>query len=402
MPKSALLSTSTKDVKSVEVIDLLVTQPSKHSFDERVQGLHLSVDLEKKVHKVCESLSDKCFNNHRLSTSEEEELATEVLLLRHKFTELVWQTKRFNQAALTIIQNIYLFRNRKIFFDPSGPLYERERHEALLLFSSHKERQSLPLSNTFQHLIIARVWNRIASQSSQEDYNSIELNELQLVVERLNTIRNIYVMLTTGLVKKIVSQLGDIYREGISNEDAYQIGSFGVARAAYRYHHSCGVRFSTYAANWIRKEVQRQSLHGRLIRISTNTIEQFSLAQKNNDTENVEQYSQIIKQCSCIQDVTSALDDHTPYSHYIASEQEAFIEEKELKRNVEKTIKAKLSGKECDVIKRRFGLPPYTNTPQSIVEISKVYGVTRSSIYQLESKALKTLKKVFMPIMSPV
>ena len=79
--------------------------------------------------------------------------------------------------------------------------------------------------------------------------------------------------MTTGLVKKIISQLGDIYREGISNEDAYQIGSFGVAPAAYRYHHSCGVCVSTYAANWIRKEVQRQSLHGQLIKIFTNTIE---------------------------------------------------------------------------------------------------------------------------------
>jgi len=209
-------------------------------------------------------------------------------------------------------------------------------------------------------------------------------------------------LLTTGLVKKIVSQLGDIYREGISNEDACQIGSFGVARAAYRYHHSCGVRFSTYAANWIKKEVQHQSLHGRLIKISTNTIEQFSLAQKNNDTESVEQHSQIINQCSCIQDVTSGLDDHTPYSHYIASEQETFIEEKELTQNVEKAIKANLSRKKCDIIKRRFCLPPYANTPQSIVEISKVYGVTRSSIYQLESKALKTLKKVFMPSVSLV
>ena len=400
MSRSALLSVPTIDVKSVEVIDLLVTQPPEHSFEDRVRGLHLSVDLENKVHNVCASLSGKHYKNNRLTVSEEKELATEVLLLRHKFTEQVWQTKRFNQAALTIIQNIYLFRNRKIFFDPSGPLYEQERHAALLLFTSHTTRQSLPLSNTFQHLIISRVWNRIVSQSSREDNNSVEFNELQLIVEQLNTIRNIYVLLTTGLVKKIVSQLGDIYREGISNEDACQIGSFGVARAAYRYHHSCGVRFSTYAANWIKKEVQRQSLHGRLIKLSTNTIEQFSLAQKNNDTKSVEQFSQIIKKCTCIQDVTSDLDARPLHSHRIASEQEVFIEAKELKQNVEQAVNDSLSQKESDIIKRRFGFPPYTNTPQSIVEISKVYGVTRSSIYQLESKVLKTLKKVLKPSMA--
>lgn len=402
MPISAFLNTPTKEVKSVDVIDLLVSKPSKVSFGKRVRNLQLSDDLENKVHKNCFSKTLEDIDSERLILSEEKELATEVLLLRHKFTELVWQTKRFNQAALTIIQNIYLFRNRKIFFDPSGPLYEQERQEALLLFSNDKERQSLPLRNTFQHLIIARVWNRITCQSSREDYNSLELIELQQVVEKLNTIRNIYVLLTTGLVKKIVSQLGDIYREGISDEDACQIGSFGVARAAYRYHHSCGVRFSTYAANWIRKEVQRQSLDCRLIKISTNTIEQFSLGKKNNDTESVEQYSQIIKNCSCIQDATSALDDCTSHSQKMISEQEALMEEKELNQSIEEVVNTSLSTKESDIIKRRFGLPPYTNTPQSIVEISKVYGVTRSSIYQLESKALKTLKKTFKSSMAHI
>jgi RNA polymerase primary sigma factor len=175
-----------------------------------------------------------------------------------------------------------------------------------------------------------------------------------------------------------------------------------VARAAYRYHHSCGVRFSTYAANWIRKEVQRQSLDCRLIKISANTIEQFSLGRKNNDTESVEQYSQIIKNCSCIQDGTSALDDCAPYSQKMISEQEAFIEEKELNQSIRKAINTSLSTKESDIIKRRFGLPPYTNTPQSIIEISKVYGVTRSRIYQLESKALKTLQKNLNPSMAHV
>ena len=400
MPISVFLNTPAEEIQSVDVIDLLISKPSEETFGKRVRNLQLSADLENKVQKKCVSKSNK--DNERLTVSEEKELATEVLLLRHKFTELVWQTKRFNQAALTIIQNIYLFRNRKIFFDPSGPLYEQERQEALLLFSSNKERQSLPLRHTFQHLIIARVWNRIMSQSTPEDFNSIELIELQQIVEKLNTIRNIYVLLTTGLVKKIVSQLGDIYREGISNEDACQIGSFGVARAAYRYHHSCGVRFSTYAANWIRKEVQRQSLGCRLIKISTNTIEQFSLARKNNDTESVEQYSQIIKNCSCIQDGTSALDDSIPHNQTVISEQEAFMEEKELNQRIEKAVNNSLSTKESDIIKRRFGLPPYTNTPQSIIEISKVYGVTRSSIYQLESKALKTLEKTFKPSMAHV
>ncbi|PHR30062.1 MAG: hypothetical protein COA36_01380 [Desulfotalea sp.] len=380
--------------QSVEVIDLLVTQPSQQTFIERMQNLHLTAELDTKVIDASAADIKRLNVTLKLSISEEKELATEVLLLRHKFTELVWKTRPFNQAALTVIQNIYLFRNRKIFFDPNGPLYEQERREALDIFSSQKENLSLPLSKTFQHLIIARVWNRIISQCEPEDYTSDKFIELQTIVEHLNTIRNIYVLLTTGLVKKIVSQLGDIYKEGLSDEDACQIGSFGVARAAYRYHHSCGIRFSTYAANWIRKEVQRQSLNGRLIRISTHTIEQYSLAQKRDDTDQVTLYSEIIKRSSCIQEDTSDLGDWDVQSQpQTPSEQEAHIEDKELSHNIQALVNESLAPKESDIIKRRFGLPPYEGEPQSIISMSKIYGVTRSSIYQLESKALSTLKK---------
>ncbi|MFT5698306.1 MAG: RNA polymerase sigma factor (sigma-70 family) [Desulforhopalus sp.] len=392
------VSTPRKIVKSVEVIDLLATQPSQQSFLARVQDLRLSAALEQKVQDACDRDIRSSKGSPQLSLLEEKELATEVLLLRHKFTELVWQTKQFNQAALTVIQNIYLFRNRKIFFDPSGSLYEQERQEALHIFSSHQERNSLPLRNTFQHLIIARVWNRIISQSGQEGSYSTELMRLQKIVEQLNTIRNIYVLLTTGLVKKIVSQLGDIYKEGISVEDAWQIGSFGVARAAYRYHHSCGVRFSTYAANWIRKEVQRQTLDCRLIKISTNTIEQYALAKKNNHTENVDLYADIIKRCSCMQESTSTLSDWDLDTHReTTSIQEAYFESKEMRQIIQERVHSCLSPKERDLIKRRFGLSPYTDHPQSVISISKTYGVTRSSIYQLENKALSTLKKALTP-----
>ena len=381
--------------KSVEVIDLLATQPSSQSFLDRVQKLDLTSALLNKVKKACGCEMVASIGGLRLLSSEENELATEVLLLRHKFTELVWQTQQFNQAALSVIQNIYLFRNRKIFFDPGGPLYEEERREALQIFTSHNVRQSLPLAKTFQHLIIARVWNRITSQCKEEDYQSGDLNELQKIVEQLNTVRNIYVLLTTGLVKTIVAQLGEIYKDGITDEDAWQIGSFGIARAAYRYHPSCGVRFSTYAANWIRKEVQRQTLNGRLIKISTNTIEQYARAEKNDTTDNVNNYLEIIKNSSCIQDNKSTASDWDAQALWEKkSKQEEYIENKELQQNLQQIIDANLSLKESDIIARRFGLAPYTYTPQSIISISKTYGVTRSSIYQLETKALNTLKKV--------
>ena len=73
--------------------------------------------------------------NHYLTEADEKELATEMLLARHKFTTLVFENRTFRQAAITVIQNIYLFRRRKIFFGTFDTPAEQERQEALLLFS---------------------------------------------------------------------------------------------------------------------------------------------------------------------------------------------------------------------------------------------------------------------------
>ncbi|TKB05985.1 sigma-70 family RNA polymerase sigma factor [Desulforhopalus sp. IMCC35007] len=380
----------------VDVVDLLATEPSVKPFQDRVGELCLSGNLELKIKKANSGFIGKSLY---LTENDEKELATEVLLLRHKFTESVWRTAKFNQAAITIIQNIYLFRLRKIFFDPTGPLYEQERVEALYLFSSYDKEKSLPLNKTFQHLILARVWNRIVSQSSREELHTPEFIELQQIVEKLNTVRNIYMLLTTGLVKKIVGQLGKRYDDTLASEDAWQIGSIGVARAAYRYHHSCGIRFSTYAANWIQKEVQRQALQCRLIRISAHTVEQYSLAKNNNDPDNLKKYLAIIEKSTCIsENVNFNASKSTCSFSQCESSQEEGVEVRELQDILVQIINSALTEKEAEIIKRKFGLAAFAGSPQSVISISTTYGVTRSSIYQIENKALTKLRRALVAL----
>ena len=383
---------------SPEVVDLLATTPSKLPFATRVQDLTLSPSLEQKVLQQegrlpCHShaLPKDC---RHLTVADEKELATEMLLLRHRFTELVFNSGKFRQSALTIIQNIYLFRNRKIFFGtPDSVPSEEERQQALHLFSTDPSKMSIPLAKTLQHLILARVWRRIICQTTDTDRQRQQFAELHTIVEKLNTIRNIYIMLTTGLVKKLAGRINAIYKESVTFEDAIQIGSFGIARAAYRYHQSLGIRFSTYAANWVFKEIQRQSLDGRLIRISSNTVEQYSKAAKNAETDNM------CKIRTKINQATTTWEDIFPVDASVSSF-EARSEFSSLVRNFEcrelhttllQAIDLMLSDKCSDVIKRRFGFPPYQDQEQSVLDISRIYGVTRGSIYQLEQTALKKL-----------
>lgn len=382
------------------IVDLLKTAPSKRSFSERLQQLKLSSALEQKVLLVS-TLPQNTTNSCplRLDKHEEKELATEVLLLRHKFTQLVFENAVFRQAALTVIQNIYLFKQRKIFFGtPCSELPgEKERQQALLLFSQSPHVTSIPLAQTFQHLMVARIWNRIVSQGSDEFLQSTPFKQLHSVIEQLNTLRNIYMILSTGLVAKLTANINAIYRQSLSQEDAHQIGSFGVARAAYRYHPSNGMRFSTYASYWVLKEIQRQALDGRLIRISAHLVENFAREAKEVQPNAQERSKQQIRQATAQFSVEKQDADLSMQPSPLDGP-EKYCEKKEFQEVLLKIINQELSPKTQDILQRRYGIGMYRGKEHSVVEIARIYGVTRGSIYQLESTALKKLQKTLSKI----
>ncbi len=375
------------------IVDFLCTEPSQVPFFDRVLELKLSTSLRDKIsiqHQAGQPLHSSQSGQLFLSEREEKELGTEVLLCRHQFTEVVFQSKVFRQAALSVVQNIYLFKNRKIFFGTAPDSTELERQEAIMLLSERPKTGAVPLSKTFQHLIIARVWNRIVRKSTDDSRKTSAFVALHSVVEKLNTLRNIYMILSTRLVKKLAGNINEIYRHSISFEDGLQIGSFGIARAAYRYHPSSGIRFSTYAAKWVKKEIQRQSLENRLVRISSNIVESFAKATKTEDTKSLKKISTLLRGAT----VNCANQDNELEKIYAqaAPSPVTIVEDKQHRTILLGTINKVLSKKSADIINRKYGLPPYRQE-QTVVDIGKKYGVTRSSIYQLEQTALKKLKK---------
>ena len=383
---------------NLNIIDLLKTAPSKQSFSQRVQHLGLSSTLERKA-LVATDLSHNKNSSIRLHLSEheEKELATEVLLLRHRFTELVFENREFRQAALTVIQNIYLFRQRKIFFGTGEGRGETERQKALLLFSRPPHKATITLAQTFQHLMVARAWNRIVSNATDELLRGRAFEKLHSVVEKLNTLRNIYMILSTGLVGKLTANISAIYRQSISSEDARQIGSFGIARAAYRYHPSCGMRFSTYASYWILREIQRQALEGRLIRISAHLVENFAREAKEAYPPELGKSGYKICQATAqlFPDQQGAGPDMQSSPSY---DPEECCEKQQLQKILLETITTELSPKCQDVLERRYGLGVYRGREHSVVEIARIYGVTRGSIYQLEASALQKLRKAMAKV----
>lgn len=326
-----------------------------------------------------------------LSDMEERELAGEMLRQRHFFTEQLLTAASFRQATLTILQNIYLFQNRRIFFvaQEGGP--DCERQEALALFSACPPPPSLPLAKTLQHPLIARIWNRIITLQTKVDECHPEFLKLQQIVENLNTLRNIYMLCTRGLVQALASRSRLAFLD-LSKEDAAQIGAFGVARAAYRYHPSCGVRFSTFASDWIYREIQQQALSGRLIRISSNSIEGHARAVRNGDSELRQKYRVRLNAAEIVTLQPKEEQAETvPEPAATGPSPDSLCEQQQLRSLLLDCIDRLLDSKKSDVLKRRFGLPPYQGREESVIAISRAYGVTRSSVYQQEASALRVL-----------
>jgi RNA polymerase sigma factor (sigma-70 family) len=374
------------------IVDLLCTATATIGFAARVRRLQLTPELEKKV-LICHEHSKCCRNlsevDGSLTSEDEDELATKVLFYRHRFTQCVLNSQMFRQAALTVVQNIYLFRNRHIFFQPPTENGAEERIMALKLFGSDENGDRLTVAQSLRHPILARIWSRIVALSDDDICRQPRFLLLNSIVENLNTLRNIYVLFSSRLILKLAGRINPVYRQSLPYEDRVQVGTFGIARAAYRYHPSCGTRFSTYAANWFYKEIQRQALSGRLVRISSNMVERYAQANKR---ENLQMETVSLPQLS---DAAFDLDEdnlqHCDVDNRLGHEHK--IEEREQIEILLTSIDQKLSHRSGDIIRRRYGLAPYLNIPQSIIEIAEEYKMTRGRIYQIEQQALAILRK---------
>ena len=381
-------------------VDLLKTLPSQKSYEQRIELLGLSGSLEQKALQAQNLLQgENAPTKVYLAEKDEKELATEVLLHRHTFTQYVFENRTFRQAALTVIQNIYLFKQRRIFFGTTSDFGEPERRLALQLFSDTSQKATIKLIHTFQHFMLARVWYRISSQASPAMLASPEFHRLHDVVENLTTLRNIYMSLSTGLVRKLTRTINPVYSQSICCEDARQIGSFGIARAAYRYHPAIGIRFSTYAGYWILREIQRQALAGRLIRISADLVEKCARETKK---AAVSEETTFRDRLSMATTLSIPQEEHASFAENASpgTTPDLVVEKKELHQRLLEEMGRTLPEKYRDVLERRFGLGRFTGKEQSVIEIAQAYGVCRSSIYQLEQRGLKKLRQAMANALS--